>query len=287
MDDFDLLAALLGYTPNSVRSGIEELARERAAAREALRAKAERGNLVLRQFERLDSDGQESLAPYVLEEQARRVVDELLELRSRTQVEYVNRLQTRLKASEAELERERMRLVACGVVTQANTRESAAKARDMHPDFRSASCDDVARAVDREMELRGERARAVRSSAEESTEDLALRATWSMQQLRSVDGALDAAERENGDAPHRALGRSERIRRLAAVYRGCGDARAFVRNIGPERGRQAVEAGRKFLGSFHQPEKVAFTREEVNLISMMEAKHIAVEAVAAEMGMRK
>ena len=54
----------------------------------------------------------------------------------------------------AEVERERMRLAACGVVANANTPESAAKAREMHPDYRSASCGDVARAVDREIQLR-------------------------------------------------------------------------------------------------------------------------------------
>lgn len=53
-----------------------------------------------------------------------------------------------------QLETERMRLAACGVVALSNTPESAAKARDMFPDYRSASCDDVARAVDREIELR-------------------------------------------------------------------------------------------------------------------------------------
>lgn len=52
-----------------------------------------------------------------------------------------------------QLETERMRLAACGVVVLSNTPESAAKARDMLPEYRSASCDDVARAVDREMEL--------------------------------------------------------------------------------------------------------------------------------------
>jgi hypothetical protein len=57
-------------------------------------------------------------------------------------------------ASRSELERERMRLAACGVVAMANTPESAAKARDMHPDYRSASCDDVARMVDRQMQYR-------------------------------------------------------------------------------------------------------------------------------------
>lgn len=48
----------------------------------------------------------------------------------------------------------RMRLVACGVVAMSNTPDSAAKAREMLPEYRSASCDGVARAVDREMGLR-------------------------------------------------------------------------------------------------------------------------------------
>lgn len=56
----------------------------------------------------------------------------------------------------ADLETERMRLAACGVIALANTRESAAKARDMLPQYRSASSEDVARAVDSEMELRAE-----------------------------------------------------------------------------------------------------------------------------------
>ena len=59
-------------------------------------------------------------------------------------------------ALRAEVERERMRLVACGVVANANTPATAAEARKMHDDYRSASCDDVARAVDREMALRAE-----------------------------------------------------------------------------------------------------------------------------------
>jgi hypothetical protein len=59
----------------------------------------------------------------------------------------------------ADLERERMRLVACGVVAMSDTPESAAKARDMHPDYRSASCDDVARRVDECIALRAQRDR--------------------------------------------------------------------------------------------------------------------------------
>ena len=59
-------------------------------------------------------------------------------------------------AQAAELERERMRLSACGVVAVADTPASAARARDMLPEYRSDSCDLVARMVDRLMELRAD-----------------------------------------------------------------------------------------------------------------------------------
>ena len=67
-----------------------------------------------------------------------------------------------------ELEQERMRLAACGVVAMANTPESARAARDMHSDYRSASCDDVARIVDENMKLRSrvERAEALLRDAQ-------------------------------------------------------------------------------------------------------------------------
>ncbi len=66
----------------------------------------------------------------------------------------------------AELEREQMRLAACGVVAMANTPDTAAKARDILPEYRSASCDDVARAVDENMKLRAaiERVRALHAT---------------------------------------------------------------------------------------------------------------------------
>ena len=63
-------------------------------------------------------------------------------------------LEAERDALRLELENERMRLVACGVVAQANTPESAVKAREMHADYHSASCNDVAAAVDREIALR-------------------------------------------------------------------------------------------------------------------------------------
>lgn len=66
----------------------------------------------------------------------------------------------------AELETERMRLTACGVAALANTADSAARARDIRPEYRSASLDDVERAVDREIQLRDERDELRRQLAE-------------------------------------------------------------------------------------------------------------------------
>lgn len=55
-----------------------------------------------------------------------------------------------------QVERLQMQLAACGVVALANTPESAARARGMHPDYMSASCGDVIRTVDIQMQLRAE-----------------------------------------------------------------------------------------------------------------------------------
>ena len=70
------------------------------------------------------------------------------------QVAHLQILERQLAKKDAELKTERIRLAACGVVALANTPDSAAKAREMLPEYRSASCDDVARTVDREMALR-------------------------------------------------------------------------------------------------------------------------------------
>jgi hypothetical protein len=53
----------------------------------------------------------------------------------------------------AELLREHMRLAACGVVAMANTPDTAAKARNILPEYHSGSCDQVARVVDENMKL--------------------------------------------------------------------------------------------------------------------------------------
>lgn len=52
------------------------------------------------------------------------------------------------------LEIERMRLAACGVVASANTPQSAKIAREMKDEYKSASLDDVIKAVDKQMEYR-------------------------------------------------------------------------------------------------------------------------------------
>lgn len=70
---------------------------------------------------------------------------------------HANACEAEIRRLNAELERERMRLAACGVVALADTPESAAQAREMCDEYRSASCDDVARRVDECMTLRAER----------------------------------------------------------------------------------------------------------------------------------
>lgn len=59
-----------------------------------------------------------------------------------------------LESLREQLETERLRLAACGVVANANTQETAKQAREMHDNYKSGSMDDVIRAVDSEMELR-------------------------------------------------------------------------------------------------------------------------------------
>lgn len=59
-----------------------------------------------------------------------------------------------LDTLKKELDTERMRLVACGVVARADTPESAVRERAMHPAYMSESCRDVARRVDECIQLR-------------------------------------------------------------------------------------------------------------------------------------
>lgn len=93
---------------------------------------------------------------------------------------------------EAELERERIRLAACGVVAMADTPDSAIAARKMLPEYESGSCDDVKRRVDECMALRVER-----DALNEAVKGLT---------AQGVSLAADAARyqwlREGNDAKH-------------------------------------------------------------------------------------
>jgi multidrug resistance efflux pump len=105
-------------------------------------------------------------------------------------------LERELSQEKAELERERMRLAACGVVALADTSESAAKAREMHADYRSASCDDVARRVDECISLRAElaQARAEREQAIAEVECLwvAIQSHCSAATIKAIESELES-----------------------------------------------------------------------------------------------
>lgn len=103
---------------------------------------------------------------------------------------------------KAALETERMRLAACGVVAMADTPDSAEYARNMHPDYRSASCDDVARRVDECMALRkdAERYRWLREQdwntgllAVVSEPKSAIKLGYDAPSRQRLDEAIDAA----------------------------------------------------------------------------------------------
>lgn len=95
-------------------------------------------------------------------------------------------------AALVECERLQMQLAACGVVALANTIESASEARQMHPDYMSASCSDVAGAVDREIALRTERDQQARRIGE--LEGLLLRVQVSLS-LDDTEWGYSGAEK--------------------------------------------------------------------------------------------
>jgi uncharacterized protein YigA (DUF484 family) len=62
----------------------------------------------------------------------------------------------RIREQAAEIEKLRMQLAACGVAAMANTSATAPLARNVSPEYNSASLQDVCRAVDREMAQRAQ-----------------------------------------------------------------------------------------------------------------------------------
>jgi len=153
--------------------------------------------------------------------------------------QHIAEMNQKLAAAQEELERERMRLVACGVVAMANTPESAADARQIHEDYRSASLSDVERAVNAEMKLRTDLAAA--QEALKAAEELAERSTRRMVEMSEPgfigafaarDAAIDRAQRAEERADkfkwqvrdtctraERAEERAERAERDAERYR--------------------------------------------------------------------
>lgn len=100
-------------------------------------------------------------------------------------------LRQQLAERDAQIERLQMQLAACGVVALANTPGSAGEARQMHPDYMSASCSDVADAVDREIAMRQQR-----DNIAQILRDLVPGCKWRIMRPR-IDAAL--AEIDNAD----------------------------------------------------------------------------------------
>lgn len=70
--------------------------------------------------------------------------------------ELLQRQQAKIESLEQQLETERMRVAACGIIATSDTPFSAAKNRNCHPDYWSASADDIARQIDELMRLRAQ-----------------------------------------------------------------------------------------------------------------------------------
>lgn len=106
-------------------------------------------------------------------------------------------LKAELAEARRELETERARLAVCGVVAMSNTPESAVAARQIQPEYRSASCDDVAQAVDREIALRAELTEA-RRDAEALRLDYAKLAVSHKRVALELKALAQNAERRRG-----------------------------------------------------------------------------------------
>ena len=104
---------------------------------------------------------------------------------------HIATLHAEIESLRVELETERMRLAACGVVALANTPDSAKQAREMLHKYLSASCGDVARMVDENIKLRA------RIDEMEKQEPVA----WLHETRRDSDVVTDSVRNRWGTAP--------------------------------------------------------------------------------------
>jgi len=152
----------------------------------------------------------------------------LADLRERT--EERDRTHRKFQAAEVEVarlgaafERESMCHAACGVIAMANTRESLAKAREIHPDYYSASVQDCIRATEREISQR-ERA----EKAERERDALSTEARKWESAFDAVYDALQSAITETTDS----FGAKEELQETAArVLRERDELAARLRAI--------------------------------------------------------
>ena len=87
-------------------------------------------------------------------DEAKRRIYDHLDQRMRDAADMITALVAERDALRIELERERLRLSACGVAAMSNTRQTAEENRQVSDEYKSASFDEVCAAVDREMALR-------------------------------------------------------------------------------------------------------------------------------------
>ena len=134
----------------------------------------------------------------------------------------LSRCADRIKLSrlEQELETERMRLAACGVIALSNTADSAINARDMLPEYWSASAQDCASAVDREMDYRS-RLAVTERERDELRKDAEIAVSTRNVALNALQEIIDMDYQDNlADAK---LAATKAMTQLAAIAQGKGE----------------------------------------------------------------
>lgn len=102
-------------------------------------------------------------------------------------------MKDKIKELTDENEKLRMQLVACAVAANANTHECAAKMRDIHDDYKSASWQSVCDAVDREMALR-EQCEKLFDALKSITETAQMCDGWSSFPIYDIELAEDTMD---------------------------------------------------------------------------------------------